>query len=418
LNKVIDVVAALSFNIAIVGGSIAGLSAAREISQKCDANIVIIEEHQEIGKPESSSAFTFTDIVEKYGLRNAVERYYTRLGWYSLLGTKAAFKFASPRLAVLDYQKTCSEILSKTRKSSLEIYCGTKVVDLERKGDKISIRLSGINHKSIECKLLIDAAGTSFLSSKFFSHRIPEFYSNPFGYELDNCDIPESFLDEISFFVGRSVGTGGGWFYPITRNVCRFGVAEITRVPVFPRSKLIRNYAFAKRHMQPFAQVIKNSIPRTIEAGTIPAEPMKKLVSDNIMRVGDSAGHATPHMLEGIRPSIEFATLCGKVAAQAYEKHDFSKHFLRKYETAWHSQNKLLHLYLLSLAEVAFTQNDQEIEESVRAQVKREGDPEAFLLGIRGWFKFPWSFLASKPNTKYLKTLVRFGYHNLRWLLE
>lgn len=411
-------VVAVNFDIAVVGGSVAGLSAVREISEKCDANIVIIEEHRAIGKPASSSAFTFTDIVEKYGLKNAVQRYYTRLGWYSLLGTKASFKFDGPKLAVLDYERTCSEIISKARKTRLEIYCDTRAVSLERKDDKISLELSGTNDKTIECDLLIDASGKSFLSSRFFLHRIPEFYSNPYGYELDNCEIPESHLDEISFFVGRSLGTGGGWFYPITRNVCRFGIAEITRVPVFPRGRLERNYEFAKRHMQPFARMIKNSIPRTSEAGTIPAEPMKKLVSDNIMRVGDSAGHATPHMLEGIRPSIESATLCGKVAAEAYEKHNFSKHFLQKYERTWHGQNKLLHLYLLSMAEVAFTQNDREIEESVRAQMKREDDPEAFLLGIRGWFEFPWSFLASKPNTKYLRTLVRFGYHNLRWLLE
>jgi len=408
----------LSFDIAIVGGSVGGLSAAREISKRCDANIIIIEEHKEIGKPLNSSGFTFVDTVEKYELGKAAEKYYTKVGWYSFLGSSATFWFNGPRLAVLDYSKTCKEILSKIKKANLEIYSGTKAMSLERKGEKITIELTGANEGTLECNLLIDAAGSSFFSSKFFSFRIPRFYSNPYGYEFDHCDVPENFLDTISFFVGRSIGTGGGWFYPLTRNTCRFGIAEITQTPVFPRDRVERYYEFARRNMHPFAEILKNATQRVREAGSIPAEPMKKLVSDNIMRVGDAAGHATPHMLEGIRPSIESATLCGKVASEAYEKKDFSKRFLRKYEKAWHGQNKLLYLYLLSMAEVAFAQDDCEIEESVRSQVKREAYPESFLSGLRGLFKFPNSFTTSKPDIKYLKILRRFAYHYVKWLFE
>ncbi len=66
----------LSFDIVIIGGSISGLAAARQISRKCDANILVIEEHNKIGEPANSSAFTFTDFVEKYNLTKAVLKYY------------------------------------------------------------------------------------------------------------------------------------------------------------------------------------------------------------------------------------------------------------------------------------------------------------------------------------------------------
>lgn len=409
---------AAGFDIAIVGGSIAGLSAAREISRRCDANIIIIEEHNQIGEPANSSAFTFVDTVKKYELCEAVVRYYTKVGWFSFLGSKATIRLNGPDLVVLDYPTLCREILLGSRKANLEVHTGTKAIRSERKSGKILVKVTGANEGIVKCDLLIDASGSSFFSSRYFSYRIPEFYSNPYGYELDNCDIPESFLDTISFFVGMSIGTGGGWFYPITKSVCRFGIAEITRTPIFPKEKLKRSYDFASVHMQPFAQMIKNAVPRTIEAGIIPAEPMKKLVSDNIMRVGDAAGHATPHFLEGVRPCVESGTLCGKVAAEAYEKHDFSKGFLREFERTWHNQNKLLYLHLLSTVEIAFAMNDQELEETVKEQVKREDKPELFLKGLRGWFRFPFSLLTLRPNTTYLRTLARFAYHNTRWLME
>lgn len=408
----------LSFDIVIIGGSISGLAAARQISRKCDANILVIEEHNKIGEPANSSAFTFTDFVEKYNLTKAVLKYYTKVGWYSFLGSKVIFKLGEPKLAVLDYTATCQQILNQSKRDNIEVYTLTKAIDSWRENSKICIRLAGSHEGKVKCDLLIDASGTSFFSAKYFSYRIPRFYSNPYGYELENCDIPQDFVDMICFFVGRTIGTGGGWFYPISRKTARFGIAEITKKPIFPKDKLQKLYKIAKVNMQPFAQIIKNSVPHVKEVGTIPAEPMKKLVLDNIIRIGDAAGHATPHMLEGIRPCMEFATLCGNVTAEAYLKQDFTKHFLRKIERMWQSQNKLLYLYLLSVAEVAFSKDDKILEMNVKAQAKRQNNPEAFLIGLRGLFKFPISLLTLKPDRMYLETLIHFIYHNIRWLVE
>jgi len=158
-------------------------------------------------------------------------------------------------------------------------------------------------------------------------------------------------------------------------------------------------------------------MPRTMEAGTIPAEPMKHLVSDNVMRVGDSAGHATPHILEGVRPAIEFGRLCGNVAAEAYEKRDFTKTFLQKYEKMWHNRNKLSYLCLLSSAEVFFSYDDTGIEKTVNIAARGKVNSESYLKGLKGQQAFPYTFVA-KPSFEYLRKLVRFVYHNLRWFLE
>lgn len=411
----------LSFDIAIVGGGTAGLSAAREISKKCDANIVIVEEHYEIGQPPASSAFTFVDVVRKHRLENAVERYYSKVGMYSFLGSKAIYRFSVPRLAVLNYAKICQELLLQSKKDKIEVFCGTKATRIKRMHGKIEVELEGLRESSLKCNLLIDASGSSFFVSRFFPFKIPSFFSHAYGYELENCNIPNTSLDELSFFVGSSIGSGGGWFYPISKNRCTFGVAEIAHASTFPETALTSHYEFAKHNMQPFSEMIRTAYPIQKKAGSIPAEPMKDLVSNNIMRVGDTAGHATPHMLEGIRPSIEFGSLCGRIAAEAYDKNDFRNSFLKKYEKTWQFHNKMLHLYLLSMAEVYFSYDDQKHDEAIRRS-NPNINPEGFLRHLRGDFDFPFSIVALIKGTAldidYLKILMRFIYHNTRWFVS
>jgi digeranylgeranylglycerophospholipid reductase len=408
----------LSFDIAIVGGSFAGLSAAREISQECDANVVIIEEHPEIGKPALSSAFTFSETINQYELRKAVARYYSRVGYYSFLGSKAVFELGGGKLATLDCTKTCQEMLNKSKKTNIEILSGTKALGAARRNGKMIIDLAGKTEKPVRCDLLIDASGASFFSARFVPFRIPYFYSQPYGFELENCDIPDDFLDQMSLFVGTSIGSGGGWFYPITETVCKFGVAEITRTPDFPIGQLSEYYDFARQNMRPFSRMIKNAKPRAMEAGTIPAEPMKHLVFDNVMRVGDSAGHATPHFLEGVRPALDSGRLCGSIAAEAYQKGDFTKRFLRKFERMWHKRNKLSYLYLLSSGEVFFSYDDNGIERRVNDTARAKLGSESYLKGLKGERAFPYALVASKLGVEYLRIFVGFASHTLRWLLE
>jgi flavin-dependent dehydrogenase len=222
----------------------------------------------------------------------------------------------------------------------------------------------------------------------------------------------------MSLFVGSEIGSGGGWFYPITNSTCRFGVAIITRTPQYPLQRLKKYYEFAKRSMKQYAPMIKEAKPVALESGTIPAEPMKYLVSDNIMRVGDSAGHATPHFLEGVRPALEFGKLCGNFALEAYMESDFSKNFLRRYERAWHESYGLSYLYLLAAAEVFFSYDNKGIEKTLKSSARDKLSPDSYLTGLRGDKAFPYALIATKPGLDYLRKFVRFVSHSISWQLE
>jgi flavin-dependent dehydrogenase len=163
----------------------------------------------------------------------------------------------------------------------------------------------------------------------------------------------------------------------------------------------------------------QGSVPLIKQAGSIPAEPVKDLVVDHVMRVGDAAGHATPHMMEGVRPCIESGMLCGMIAAEAYKKGDFSKNLLRKYEKLWQNRHKMQYLYLLSEAEINFSQDDAKIEKSISSQAGKSHrmNPNNYLRGLGGNSRFPF-FLLGRPSLQRLRILSRFVRHNVRWSLE
>jgi flavin-dependent dehydrogenase len=408
-------------SIAVIGAGVAGVSAAKQVTANCNADVVIVDKNN-VTFPSKSSAFTFTETVKKYQLEKAARKYYSKVGLYSFLGSKVTYELDSPQLAVLDYSIACKEIFSSVRNGQIQLLSRTRAKKVKKDRNRICLELEGASDSTLECSLLIDASGSSFLTADLFRFRIPRFFSHAYGYELEHCRIPDSNLDELSFFMGRSIGSGGGWFYPLSNDKCRFGVAMTSTLPSFPRETLDRLYDFAKHHMHPFSTMLQDSQPLEAEVGSVPAEPVKKLAADNVMRVGDAAGHATPHMMEGIRPCIESGMLCGGVAAEAYNKGNFSQDFLKKYENLWHNQHKLQYLYLLSEADVNFSHDDRKVEGSIRSQARRSTERArvnsgAYLNGLGGNVRFPF-VLVGRPSPKRLITLTRFVYRNLSWFLE
>jgi flavin-dependent dehydrogenase len=361
--------------------------------------------------------------VKDFALEKAVEHYYSRVGFYSFLGSKVIYDLKRSSLAVLNYTRMCQELWNQTETSRIELFTNTRAVKLEKSKERITIHCEGDQKRPITCSLLIDASGSCFLSSKFMKDRIPRFYSNAYGFEMDNCSISEDQLDELSFFMGASIGSGGGWFYPISGQKCRFGIAEIGSKPFASLERLQGKFDFAKKNMMPFSKMISDGQQSSAETGSIPAEPMKRLVSDRIMRVGDAAGHATPHMLEGLRPSIENGRLCASIAAEACQKRDFDRKFLRKYENTWHRKYENMYLFLLSKAEVVFSRDDRSVERSISMESRNVNkSPDACVRGLRGFFHFPFSlsYQLSQPQSvrENCRILARFVYHKARWIFE
>jgi len=372
------------FDIIIIGGGIAGLSTALHLCRETDATLLLLEKSF-IGDPTKTSPFTFPDIVERFGLSDAVLQKYTRFVYRSPTGVAACFEYENPTFVTLDYQKMCNIIFNQIRKEgNVEVMEKTKVLDLEIQNDFLStatLRLTLSNSTDASCNVLCDASGCNFFTLRKLGIKIPSLYSHPYGELLAGCKIEDP--NEMCIFAGNKYGNGGGWLYPIDRNMARFGFATVTCSPIYPRDIVERNFENAKRDFYPCNEMLAGAEKTRSEFGTIPIEPLKKFVYGQILMVGDAAGQATPWYGEGIRPALESGEMCGKTIAEACQKGKFRRKTLKRYQHLWDDEKRKA--YSLARAESYF-RNQEQWDNSVRLQASLTREE---MLGIIRYNKWP-----------------------------
>jgi digeranylgeranylglycerophospholipid reductase len=135
------------------------------------------------------------------------------------------------------------------------------------------------------------------------------------------CRVDGEFGDRLKFFFGSSVAPGGyAWVFP-KRGCANVGLGvqrPATPVPILLRAFLSHN-GFAARDIQ---------------AGFVPVSgPIGETVRENVLAVGDAAGHVVASNGGGIAPAM----LCGRLAGLAAAKHLLHGEPLGAYEQAWRS---------------------------------------------------------------------------------
>ncbi|MCM2466198.1 NAD(P)/FAD-dependent oxidoreductase [Methanoculleus sp. CWC-02] len=135
------------------------------------------------------------------------------------------------------------------------------------------------------------------------------------------CRVEGEFGDRLRFSFGNRVAPGGyAWLFP------KQGCANVglgvqgrgTPVPVLLRA-FLAGYGFAARDVQ---------------AGFVPVSgPIGETVRENVLAVGDAAGHVVASNGGGIAPAM----ICGRLAGLAAAKHLLHGEPLAAYEREWRS---------------------------------------------------------------------------------
>ncbi|MBA7473266.1 hypothetical protein ES707_08601 [subsurface metagenome] len=135
------------------------------------------------------------------------------------------------------------------------------------------------------------------------------------------CRVDGEFGDCLRLFFGSSVAPGGyAWVFP-KRGCANVGLGvqrPATPVPVLLRAFLSRN-GFAARDIQ---------------AGFVPVSgPIRETVRENVLAVGDAAGHVVASNGGGIATAM----ICGRLAGLAAASHLLHGEPLGTYEREWRS---------------------------------------------------------------------------------
>lgn len=323
-----------TYDIAVVGGGPAGLSAAYAAA-KAGARVILFEKDEAIAQNIRTSGVSWIDSMDELGIPGKL---YNPVKNYRFVSPSNEVRISGSvaRSCVLDVRATYQHLATLAASEGTTIMVKSNVIGVVKDGGRITgLKASTPNGDlTVKCTLVIDASGFSSSVARK-SGAASEWKRYGVGAEYEcYCDKADS--SEWTLMVGSKYSEAGyAWVFPLSPNRVRIGVGiGRPESSVDPLQKL--NYIMEKKP-KPLDSLGKIQ-PLELHHGFIPNEGVRRsTVSDGLVLVGDSAGQSNPLVLEGIRYAIEFGRLAGRVGAESLPEGSTAES-LSPYEKSWRAK--------------------------------------------------------------------------------
>ncbi|MFL6356601.1 MAG: NAD(P)/FAD-dependent oxidoreductase [Nitrososphaeraceae archaeon] len=325
----------VDYDIAVVGGGPAGLSAAYAAA-KSKAKVILFEKDESIAHNIRTSGVTWIEEIEKLGI---TRQHYNPIKNYCFISpsNEVTIRGSTAKSCVLNVRSAFQHLAFLAAEAGSEIMVKSNVINVVMDSKK---RISGLKASTpkgdmvIGSKLIIDASGFNSSIARRLGI-VNEWKRYGVGAEYE-CYCENVDRETWTLMVGREYSEAGyAWVFPLSKNRVRIGVG-IGR-PESKTDPLEKLNSIIEKKLNPLYKMEKIT-PIELHYGVIPNEGLRKsTVFDGLILVGDSAGQANPLVLEGIRYAIEFGRLAGEIGAMSLSENSV-KASLIEYERIWRSK--------------------------------------------------------------------------------
>jgi len=318
-------------SIVVVGGGPCG-SYAAYAAAKLGAEVLVCEEHEEVGAPKHCAGHLNVSSLERLGIRvprAAIENEIKGAFFCSPSGKQFVLRCRAPVTYVVNrelFDKHLAELAIKAG-VKYRFKSGVKSLILDS-GSVKGVVLKG--EERVEANVVIDAEGCSSKLLKKTGLDGLEGSMMVKGAQAEVDCVEGTEEDMVEVYFGRNVAPGFfAWIIPRKDGSAKVGLATESGDP----RKYLRR--FMEKH--PVAsQKLKKSRTTSISFHPIPlAGPIPKTYSDGFLVVGDAASQVKPTTGGGVIFGLTCARVAGEVAYEAVKMQDFSEAFLSRYQSRW-----------------------------------------------------------------------------------
>lgn len=315
----------MDYDVVVVGAGPAGSMAAK-YAAKAGARTLLVEEHGQIGSPVSC-----TGLIS----RKALEECELPEGHYVNRKIKGAYVYAPDcRSILLDGGRTMAYVVERKivdrEMARLAVAAGaaisinTHAERFKRIPGGVSLDLAGPEGPAtVTAKVLIGADGVkSKIARAAGLGGLPHICS---GIQVE-ADYEPRDPDYLEMFAGRDYAPGYfAWAVPTAGDCCRVGLIADENAHVH-LDRLLTTHPVVSKKARSAVDLVMGGIP----VGTL-----KHTSTDNVLVVGDAAGHIKPISYGGLYVGARCAKIAGTVAAQAALDDDPSARRLADYDRRW-----------------------------------------------------------------------------------
>jgi len=322
------------FDSVVVGGGPCGSFSAFTMAKQ-GMNVIVCEEHKEIGVPTHCAGHLSLSGLKRLSLQlpsNVVENKFKGAVLHSPHGKKFSVKFNSPVTCVVNRELFDKYLSNLAMKAGAQYLFGSRAESLVV--DSGFVRGVAIRRertkKTLASSLVIDAEGCSSVLLKKAGLQTLDcsMIGNAVQAEVDRVDDINP--NTVEVYLGREYAPGFfAWIIPKRNTSANVGLATNMGNP---REHL---YRFMQKHPVASKKLRKSKITRlsfhTISLGSA----IPKTYSNGLLIVGDAASQVKPTTGGGVIFGLICSGIAGKVAYEALQNHDFSEAFLSHYQSRW-----------------------------------------------------------------------------------